>query len=180
MTAKNDVLENEEKVTGLPPQEQVAMSQEDLINGLFAASDYENDDDLIKTIEIKRNGKVYFRFKIRPLSESELMRIRKHATVYKRNPAGKNLPKIEDLKMDEFRSRKIYAATCDEDREKLWDNPQVKAGLNAKGKHILEAFEIIDAVLIAGEKYRISEEIDKISGYDEDEDEVSIEEYAKN
>ena len=181
MTA-NDVLETEgmEKPTGLPEQEKVIMSQEELINGLLAAADYETDTDMMKTIEIRRNGRLFFQFNVHPLGEQELMRIRKLSTPRYNNPAGKHLPKIEgDIRMDEFRSRKIYAATSDEDKAKLWDNPQVKAGLRAKGKSILEEWEIVDAVLLAGEKYAVSEKIDDISGYN-NEDNLELEEYAKN
>ena len=81
--------------------------------------------------------------------------------------------------MDEFRSRKIYAATADEDKAKLWDNPKVKAGLKAKGKDIIESWEIVDVVLMAGEKFNVSEIIDDISGYNDDE-KLELEEYAKN
>ena len=59
------------------------------------------------------------------------------------------------------------------------DNPKVKSGLNAKGKDIIEAWEIIDAVLMGGEKYTISEIIDDISGYNNDE-KLELEQYAKN
>ena len=183
MAAKNDVLESEKtelEQTGLPEQEKVLMTEEDLIAGLLAAADYENDEEIRQPIEIRRNGKLFFQFEIRPLGEKELMKIRKQSTTYYKNPAGKHLPKVEgDIRMDEFRSRKIYAATTDEFKAKLWDNPKVKASLNAKGKDILETWEIIDAVLLAGEKYNVSEKIDDISGYN-DEDQLELEEYAKN
>lgn len=182
MTAKNDVLENEQEVelTGLPEQEKVLMSEEELINGLLAAADYETDEDTMKEIEIRRNGKLFFKFSVHPLGEKEMMRIRKRATQQYKNPAGKHLPPIDgDIRMDEFRSRKIYAATTDADREKLWDNPKVKAGLKAKGKSIIESWEVIDAVLMGGEKYQVSEVIDDISGYN-DEEKLELEEYAKN
>lgn len=183
MTAKNSVLENEEvkeKPTGLPSEEVVAMTQEQLIAGLLSAADYETDEDSMKKIQIKRGGKLFFEFKIHALSESELMKIRKQSTKLYNNPAGKHLPKIEgELRMAEFRSRKIYAATADDDKAMLWDNPKVKAGLRAKGKDILEEWEIVDAVLMAGEKFAVSEEIDNISGYN-DEDSIELEEYAKN
>lgn len=182
MTAKNDVLENEQEIelTGLPEQEKVLMSEEDLINGLLAAADYETDEETMKEIEIRRNGKLFFKFSVHPLGEKEMMRIRKLSTTRYNNPAGKHLPKIEgDIRMDEFRSRKIYAATSNADRAKLWDNPKVKAGLIAKGKNIIETWEVIDAVLMGGEKYQVSEVIDDISGYN-DEEKLELEEYAKN
>lgn len=181
MTAKNDVLEQETKKTGLPEQEKVLMTEEDLIAGLLAAADFETDEEVMKNIRIERNGKLYFEFKVHPLGEKEMQKLRRQSTPTFKNPAGRNLPKIEgDIRMDEFRSRKIYAATADADKAKLWDNPKVKAGLNAKGKDIIEAWEIIDSVLMAGEKYKVSELIDDISGYNDNEEQIELEEYAKN
>ncbi len=187
MTTNNEIIDLEESTektelmkTGLPSREKVLASEEDMIAGLLAAAEYENDENIIKTVRIERNGKFFFEFKIHPLSEKELTQIRKRSTDYYRNPAGKNLPKVEgDIRMAEFRSRKIYAATCDDDKEKLWDNPKVKAGLKAKGHDIIESFEVVDAVLMGGEKYQVSEAIDDISGYNDDE-QLELEDYAKN
>ena len=185
MATKNDVLDLEQEKTeiektGLPEQEKVLMSEEDLIAGLLAAADFETDEDTMKNIQIKRNGRIFFEFKVHPLGEKEMQKVRKQSTKYYKNPQGKHLPPIEgDLRIDEYRSRKIYAATTAEDKAKLWDNPKVKAGLKAKGKDIIEAWEIIDAVLMGGEKYTVSEVIDDISGYNDDE-KLELEEYAKN
>lgn len=183
MTAKDDVLENEKtelEKTGLPEKEQVIMNEDELVAGLLAASDFETDEDVMKKIQIKRNGKLFFEFMVHPLSEKDMVKIRKSSTPRYKNPAGKHLPAIEgEIRMDEFRSKKIYEATTEEDKAKLWDNPKVKAGLIAKGKDILETWEIIDAVLMGGEKYTVSEIIDDISGYN-DEDKIELEEYAKN
>lgn len=183
MAARNNVPETEEmevKPTGLPSNEVVEMTQEDLINGLLAAADFENDEELMKDIKVERNGKLFFHFKVRPLSEKELQTIRRRSVDKYNNPGGKGLPKIEgDLRLDEYRSRKIYAATVESDRAKLWDNPKVKATLKARGKDIIEEWEIVGAVLLAGEKFKISEIIDDISGYN-DEDNVEMEDYAKN
>lgn len=184
MTTKYELeLENEkteEEKTGLPSQEKVLMNEEDMITGLLAAADFESDEDTMKEIEIRRNGKLFFKFKVHPLGEKEMQRIRKKSTDRYKNPAGKHLPPLEgDVRMDEFRSRKIYAATADSDRAKLWDNPRVKSGLKAKGKDILEDWEVIDAVLMAGEKFSVSEVIDDISGYNDNE-KLELEDYAKN
>lgn len=179
MATKNDVLENER--TGLPSQEKIEMSEADLIEGLLAATDYEANEDLMREIKIERNKKLYFKFIVRPLSEKEMQKIRKSATKMYNNPDGKRLPKIEgDLIVDKYRSMKIYEATVEKDRELLWDNPKVKASLKARGKDILEYWEIIDAVLLPGEKLRITDVIDEISGYGNNEEEIGQEEYAKN
>lgn len=180
MATKNDVLEEEMNVTGLP---EVIMDESDLIKGLLEASGYAECEDIMKKIEIKRAEKLLFHFTVHPLSEKEMMKLRKDSTDRYKNPGGKHLPKIEgDVRMDEFRSRKIYAATIDKDKAILWDNPQVKAALNKKleatGKTIIEPWEIIDHVLMAGEKFKVSEIIDTISGYDDEE--LELEDYAKN
>lgn len=173
MTANNN---EETKATGLPKQEVIDRTEEDIINSLLAAADYKDDESTQKKVEIKRGGKLLFSFSIRPLGEPELQRIRKQSTPMYPNPEGKRLPKIEgDIRYGEFKSRKIYAATVESDREKMWDNPALKRGLKAKGIDIMENWEIIDAVLMAGEKNALNDAIDDLSGYDMD-----LTEYAKN
>ena len=163
--------------TGLPPQEELQRNEENIINALLAASDYKTEETLIKKVSVVRNKQELFNFRIRPLGEDELMRIRKSSTPSFTNPANKRLPKIEgELRFGEFRSKKIYIATIDEDKARLWDNPELKQSLSVKfGKKILEGHEIVDLILMAGEKDRFSDIIDEISGYD-----VELEEYAKN
>lgn len=169
-------MNEEKKVTGLPAQEVVDRTEEDLINTLLAAADYKDDESVQKKVEIRRNGKVLFSFHVRPLGEPELQRIRKLSTPMFPNPEGKRLPKIEgDIRYGEFKSRKIYEATVEADREKMWDNPSLKRGLAAKGIDIMENWESIDAVLMAGEKNVLNDAIDDLSGYDMD-----LTEYAKN
>ena len=66
----------------------------------------------------------------------------------------------------------IYTATIDEDKNKIWDNPDFKS---AKG--IVQGVESIDLLLKAGEKERVLEKISGISGFSE---EVDDEEAIKN
>lgn len=180
---ENDVIDLNDEVeltelekTGIPDQEEVIQNQEEMIRGLLAAADFAEDKDMQKLINIKRAGKLFFSFHIRPLSESELLKIRKQSTKMIPNPANRKLPKVEgELDLGAFRSRKIYAATTAEDKAKLWDNPAVKQGLNAKDKSVIETWEIVDKCLLAGEKDAISDEIDNLSGYNTD-----LMEYSKN
>ena len=62
----------------------------------------------------------------------------------------------------------IYNSTIPEDQEKLWDNKQLWEGLRKQGKYIVNALDVIDAVLLPGEKDRIMDELDQLGGYDED------------
>lgn len=172
----NAVDEVEVEATGLPPQDQLLRNEADIIKGLLEAANYKEDEDNLQPIEIKRNGKLFFNFTIRPLGEDELLSIRKLCVKMYKNPAGKNLPKIEgDVDLSMFRSRKIYAATVEKDRKLLWDNPQVKQAFKEKGISILEGWEMVDKTLMAGEKDHLSDVIDEISGYN-----AELTEYAKN
>lgn len=154
---------------GLP--ENVEDKQYDLVKSLLEAADYKEDESSRQKIEIKRDGKFLFEFTIRPLSEDEVLQIRKASAKYARNPAGKNLPKIEtEVNWPQFKSRKIYEATIDEDREKIWDNPAIK-----KKFDLFEGWEAVDILLPGGWKNAVSDAIDQLSGYD-----VDLTDYAKN
>lgn len=71
--------------------------------------------------------------------------------------------------------RIIHKATIAEDREKLWDNKKVWQALESKGFQIMSGLDVIEYTLKAGEKDRIIDAIDTLSGY-----ESNIEEVAKN
>lgn len=66
----------------------------------------------------------------------------------------------------------IYNATIAEDQEKLWDNKQVQEALRRRGKHIINALDVIDAVLLPGEKENVLTVLDELSGYDTEEAKV--------
>lgn len=161
-------------------EEMVKVTKEnelDLVQGLLEAADFRNDDDLQTEIQIKRNDKVFFKFKVRPLSEEELVKARRNAVVKMPNPSNPKLPPIEkDLRVEEFTAWKIYYATVN--KEEVWDNPSVMKGLEAKGFPVLRGIDVINTVLRAGEKDAIDDQIDKISGFYDSE--ISEEEYAKN
>lgn len=150
------------------------MSDKDLLLNLLEAADYKTDDR--KKIVIERNGKFLFSFFIRPLSEDELLTIRKKATTYMKNPAGKNLPPVEkEVNFPLLRSWKVVMATVEEDRKKIWGNPGVKEKFN-----LIQDVETVDILLKGGEKDAVCDKIDEISGYGEGENGVTLEEYAKN
>ena len=66
--------------------------------------------------------------------------------------------------------------TAKEDRDKLWDNKSVWDALNDKGCQIMNGLDVIEYTLKSGEKDKIIEAIDKLSGYDSN----NLEEVAKN
>lgn len=64
-----------------------------------------------------------------------------------------------------------------------WDNKQVWNGLIAQGHQIVTALDVIEAVLLGGEKDRIIDEINKMSGFNSEnieEVENNLEDVTKN
>lgn len=148
-------------------------NEEDFIQGLIDAAEFASEET--KRIEIIRDGKLYFAFRIRPLCAAEYEKCRKKHTKYVRNKQyGMKLP--EDTNKLKYQSEIIYQATVEEDREALWDNRRVWDAINAKRDRIMNGLDVIEYSLKAGEKDRILEEIDKLSGFEES----NLEEVAKN
>ena len=126
-------------------------------------------------VEIIREGRLFFAFRIRPLSSEEYDKCRKRHTKYVRNRQfGMKLP--EDTDKVKYQSALIYEATVPEDRKILWDNRKVWNAINAKKDRIMNGLDVIECALKAGEKDKILEAIDKLSGYESD----NLEEVIKN
>lgn len=153
-----------------PSQEDILMNEKDILQGLIEAGREKDSKENYEKIVIQRAGKKYFEFRIRPLSEKEAEACHEHATVYAKRKPGQPKRAIE-TNGALMRSWLIYTATVDEDREKVWDNRQAQEALN-----VMTGYEMIDAVLLAGEKDAVIDRINDISGYGDNE----IEETAKN
>lgn len=150
-------------------QEEILMDESELLRGLIDAGREKNSKDFYKKIQIRRNGVLKFEFRIRPVSEEESLACHDRATKFA--PRKRGQPKREiETNASQFRSWLIYTATVDEDRKKLWDNKKALETFN-----VLLGSDLIDMVLLSGEKDRIIDEINEISGYGDD-----VEEIAKN
>ncbi|WHH58312.1 hypothetical protein [Petroclostridium sp. X23] len=149
-------------------KEEILMSEQDLLQGLLAAAEDKEDTSNALPIEIARKGKVLFRFRIRPLGEDEYNKQREKATKYVRNKSMGGLKMPESTDAVRYRSYLIYTATIEEDRKKLWDNKEAWTQLK-----VINGPDLIDKVLLAGEKDAILEKLDEISGYSSNIEEVS-------
>lgn len=153
-------------------KEFIRKHEEDFIQGLIDASEFSTEET--QRIEIVREGRLYFAFRIRPLSSEEYDKCRRKHTKYVRNKNfGIKMP--QDTDRIKYQSALIYQATVEEDRENLWDNRKVWNALNAKKDRIINGLDVVECVLKAGEKDKILEAIDKISGFEE-----NLEEEVKN
>ena len=148
-------------------QEQILMSESELLRGLIEAGTEKDSEIFYERIQIRRGGKLKFEFRIRPISEEESLACHDHATKFA--PRKRGQPKREiETNMAKFRSWLIYMSTVDEDRAKLWDNKQAQQTFN-----VLQGVDLIDCVLLSGEKDRIIDRINEISGYSEEMDEIA-------
>lgn len=147
----------------------------DMIAGFLKASEVFNEAK--KTVEIRRAGQLLFKFTVRPYTTEQLEAAQKKATTLGKNPKGPKYPKIVtkyDSKTAE--SYLIYLCTVDEDKAKFWDNPQFKDRFD-----VMEGYELVDKVLLPGEKQGIIELLDTLGGYsDDDESPADDTEIAKN
>ena len=142
----------------------------DILHALLAAANYQQSEDETYTMRVIRKNVVLFTFRVRPLSEEEYERCRTKNTKYVRNKRiGVKVP--ETTNSVRYRSQLIYEATVPEDRAKLWDNKAMWDALN-----VASGVDAIDKILKSGEKDKILEQIDAISGYDNNE----LEETTKN
>ena len=152
----------------------MAANEAGYLAGLLDAA--EDAEEETKKIVIVRNGKLYFVFSIHALADETLYEIRKKYTKYAKNKrTGTKV--AEGVDNAKLRSSMIYNATIAEDQEKLWNNKQVHEALRRRGKHIINALDVIDAVLLPGEKENVLAVLDELSGYDTEETKV---ETAKN
>jgi hypothetical protein len=151
-------------------QEETLMNEREILSGLLDLAKSRKDPSRYRRVDIKRDGVVKVSFRIRPLSEEEANNCYKNATKYSR-PKKAGDPKVA-LETDVVRARslRIYAATVDEDRAKVWDNKDAMRALD-----LLDGADMIDIVLDAGEKDAVCDLIEEISGFS-----VSLEEQAKN
>lgn len=146
-------------------RDELLASESDLLAGLLAAGQTD-EAELAKTapvVEIARNGQPLFKFKVRPLKESEFERARDNATTpgepnYRMG--GLRMP--GETSLTKMHSWAIYMATLPirPGGPKLWDLKEAWKKYN-----VLNGPDLIEAVLVAGEKDRVYHIIEKISGY---------------
>jgi hypothetical protein len=162
----------------LSPEENLGAESALLDAMLGAAKEREQATEIV---EIAREGKVKFAFRIRPLTEEENEGCDEMATVYKKDRRA--LAPIP-LKTDraKYRSLVIVKATvafCEKagdnyrDVESMWDNGALRRQLGVESK-----WEMVDRVMLPGEKEKVMERISELSGFGPDMDDAK--DQAKN
>lgn len=144
-------------------REEILQNEDAILRGLLEAAN--NKEVQTATLEIARGGKVLFRFRVRPLTEAEYNHCRDMTT----KPIRRNgLVVSEETNHTRFRSMLIHTATVDEDRKVIWDNKEAWNRLN-----VASGVDLIDVVLLAGEKAAVLERIEQLSGFGVDLEQVA-------
>lgn len=170
----SNYAEEEKPLTEEEKQEVLREQAEDILQGIIAASNQIAEER--KEVTIARNGISYFKLTLRPLSEEEAKKLRRQCTTYKKNKTyGVRMP--DETDMTKYRSLLIYTATVN--KEETWDNQKLWKALESRYP-IVTGWQTIDLVLLAGEKDRIVDELNLLSGYVEDEEDEGLEETVKN
>lgn len=131
-----------------------------IVDALLESAKYKDDSKDERLIKIVRNQILMFSFKVHPLNESDFQKARRQNTKHR----GK---RDEELDIVRYRSNIIYIATCEEDRKRLWNNKDIWTPLN-----VASGVDAINEILKPGEKAKIIEVVEAISGYNDDLDET--------
>lgn len=163
--SKVNSYEEHEEVTPATTEEireELAINEDEILRAL---TDKSQHDDDVETIVI-RFGKAEFAFRIRPLTEKEWDKCRERNTKYQKNRRLGGLRLPESTNTTGYHSDLIYTATVAEDREKLWDNKRLWNAVNA-----VTGTDMVDKLIPkAGKKQQIIDRIEKLSGFDEEEE----------
>lgn len=162
----SNTKETKKNVTGLDQATDRKAAEYDLAASLLKAAAFKTNDDNITEIKIERNGEFLFALHIHPLSDEDIALANKKAAKFKDNPQGKKYGKIQvDFDKAAYKSWLIYLATTPEDQAQIWGNPALKT------IGVMEPWQAIDALLTAGDKLKLLNEVSEISGLDDDDDE---------
>lgn len=146
-------------------KEEVLSMEPTFLDNLQEASQWQNE---YETIEVVRNGKKLFAFRVCGLSQEEIEMITKKSSIYTKTRAG--LRGRDDFKESEFNSRVIHMGTHPDDSQALWDNKEARKAIGAMSPLIM-----IDKVFKPGEKLDIANRIMRLSGLDENGDPIQQE-----
>ena len=141
-------------------QEELLMNENELLLGLLELGRLKDDAENYRQINIKHQGRLKLAFRIRPISEDEEQTCWRQATKYAPAKPGRSKTAL-DTDLAKYRPYLIYTATVNEDRAKIWDNKSAQEALG-----VLQGVDMIDMVLLAGEKLRVNGIINEISGYE--------------
>lgn len=167
----------------------ILMSEQDVLDEMLGIAKEQKAQTEVIDVVTKQGRRMFFRVGV--LEEETDTELRRKCTTYERK-AGIRIPKETDVTT--YRSMQIVEATItfcvpealDENDQpigfrdlgqNLWKNKQLRESLGVRSNAA-----VVDAVLLPGQKDEILERIEKLSGYNDDDDPEKNEqiELAKN
>lgn len=164
-TKKQTVEMNQEETsilesTDLMNKEDVLEQESDLLSNLLDLAKRKENEAFFRKIDIQANGSTKVSFRLRPMSSEDIERCVKQATKLVKNHRGKAEKEVDQRL---FQSILIYEATVPEDQKEIWGNTQLKRALG-----VLDSFDTVDKLLLAGEKAQVFTIIDEMSGFNQE------------
>lgn len=132
--------------------------ENNIVDALMEAASFRTSEDNRRKISIKRDGKILFEFTIEPLNEDDWSKCRRQNL---RNKGKRS----EELDNARYLAQAIYEATIDEDKTRLWKNPEVWRKLN-----VASGVDVVNLVLTPGEKAAIGDILLDIGGFNDELD----------
>lgn len=156
----------------LEEKEEIRSTEDDTLPALLAfATETTRGEN--EEVTVKRRSGTVLAFHIHPLLETDYLECRDLATPRTRRSSNNSLGIPDEMNIPRYRCLLILAATTEEDKKRLWQQPALWSQLG-----VLNAQDAIERCLRAGEKQRIVQRIDEISGYGSQAE--SLEETAGN
>ena len=137
---------------------QLEKIENNIVDALMEAASFRTSEDNRRKISIKRDGKILFEFTIEPLNEDDWSKCRRQNL---RNKGKRS----EELDNARYLAQAIYEATIDEDKTRLWKNPEVWRKLN-----VASGVDVVNLVLTPGEKAAIGDILLDIGGFNDELD----------
>lgn len=160
-TEENNTVSLEElETTENMSQEEILENEGDLLSNLLDLAKRKEDESFFRKIDIQANGQSKVSFRLRPMTSEDIETCVKQATKPVKNHRGKYEKEVNQRL---YQSILIYEATIPEDQKNIWGNPQLKRALG-----VLDNFDMVDKLLLAGEKTQVFTVIDEMSGFNQD------------
>ena len=133
--------------------EEEKISEQNIVDALLEAADLRKGVENRRKIVIQRGKKRLFEFTIEPIDENI------YSKCNRQNLKNRGR-RSEELDSARFLSQIIYEATISEDKKRVWNNKAVWEKLGA-----ITGTDVVNAVLTPGEKARVFEIVEEISGF---------------
>jgi hypothetical protein len=154
-------------------REYMLQNEDAILRDVSGVLEAMNITEEYETFTVKRKGKKLFAFRVRGLTGEEREKCRNDATKMVKNKKLGGIAVPGDFDSAKFGSLLIVTATHPEDKRLLWDNKELMQKAN-----VLAPWQLVDKVLLSGEKDRVIDLIEHLSGFDEDDND--LEETLKN